>query len=464
MRCIHTLHAPMVVLVTILTLHPPALSADTPPLVATTPDDVVHGQTMPARLSAEDRVAGFFDLWYETKYNFAFFDRVPDVNWDAVRREFLPLVIRDQSDDDYYRLLQRCMALLRDGHTEVILERPRGSLPLRVRMLEGRAIVTEVFQSPQTVQAAVKPGMELTHLGGAPVPDLLARDIYPYISASTPQGRDRSAAETLVRGQPNATATLTIQDVDGRPRTVMLTLGDVSRLPWFARRPPLEYRPLSEGIAVVAIHSFGSDRVVREFDNVFDNIRRSRGLVIDIRDNGGGDSGNADAIVARLIDRPVQGHRWRTRQYLPAFRAWGMKESWYQGKPVEIRPRGQTWDGPLVILIGPDTASAAEDFLIPLVTRKRATLVGEATAGTTGQPLFIQLPGGRRARICTKRDTWPDGTEFVGVGVLPDAQVRPTRDDIAAGRDVVLEHALEFLKARASSQPADGATATHPAS
>ena len=49
------------------------------------------------------------------------------------------------------------------------------------------------------------------------------------------------------------------------------------------------------------------------------------------------------------------------------------------------------------------------------------------------------------ARICTKRDTYPDGREFVGIGVIPDIEIEPTRQDIAEGRDVVLEKALEVL-------------------
>ena len=87
---------------------------------------------------------------------------------------------------------------------------------------------------------------------------------------------------------------------------------------------------------------------------------------------------------------------------------------------------------------------AAEDFVVALHAAERATLVGEKTAGTTGQPLIIDLPGGS-ARICTKWDTYPDGRDFVGVGVIPDVEVRPTQAALAAGTDIVLEKGLEVL-------------------
>jgi hypothetical protein len=56
------------------------------------------------------------------------------------------------------------------------------------------------------------------------------------------------------------------------------------------------------------------------------------------------------------------------------------------------------------------------------------------------------LPGGGNARICSKRDTYPDGREFVGIGIQPDKVVRPTLADLRAGRDTVLEAALKELK------------------
>jgi C-terminal processing protease CtpA/Prc len=43
---------------------------------------------------------------------------------------------------------------------------------------------------------------------------------------------------------------------------------------------------------------------------------------------------------------------------------------------------------------------------------------------------------------------YPDGREFVGVGIIPDVEVHPTAADIAAGHDVVLEKGLEVLRSK----------------
>jgi carboxyl-terminal processing protease len=65
----------------------------------------------------------------------------------------------------------------------------------------------------------------------------------------------------------------------------------------------------------------------------------------------------------------------------------------------------------VVVLISGETFSAAEDFCSAYVGLKRGALVGEPTDGSTGQPLTFAVPGGIMARVCTKRDAYPDGTE-----------------------------------------------------
>ena len=99
-------------------------------------------------------------------------------------------------------------------------------------------------------------------------------------------------------------------------------------------------------------------------------------------------------------------------------------------------------------LTSAQTFSAAEDFAVAFRGMKRGIIVGEASGGSTGQPLFLDLPGGGKGRICVKRDTYPDGTAFVGVGVLPDVEAHPTVAGVRAGTDPVLDRALAELGKR----------------
>jgi C-terminal processing protease CtpA/Prc len=240
-------------------------------------------------------------------------------------------------------------------------------------------------------------------------------------------------------------ATLLVRPLQGAEREVVLTRGylTASRAP--ARREDGE---VEDGIVYVAIDGFGSEDDVVHFDALLPRIRQARGLIIDVRRNGGGSTSIAAKVIASLTDRKLPGSRWKTRMHRPAFKAWGQPEEWHAGKHADVAPARDPFLGPVVVLIGPETFSAAEDFLVVLKASERATLVGSRTAGSTGQPLRIELPGGGGARVCSKRDTFPDGTEFVGIGVLPDVEVTVTRQDFVAGRDVVLERGLEELRRR----------------
>jgi len=66
--------------------------------------------------------------------------------------------------------------------------------------------------------------------------------------------------------------------------------------------------------------------------------------------------------------------------------------------------------------------------------------------GSTGQPMSFKLPGGAWARICTKKDTYPDGREFVGYGVAPDIFVPLTVEEMINKRDDALAKAVEVIK------------------
>ena len=71
--------------------------------------------------------------------------------------------------------------------------------------------------------------------------------------------------------------------------------------------------------------------------------------------------------------------------------------------------------------------------------------MGEKTYGSTGQPFVSDLPGGGFAIVCTKKDVFKDGREFVGYGIVPHITVKRTLQDYYDQRDAVLEKALEYL-------------------
>jgi C-terminal processing protease CtpA/Prc len=59
-------------------------------------------------------------------------------------------------------------------------------------------------------------------------------------------------------------------------------------------------------------------------------------------------------------------------------------------------------------------------------------------------PYLYDFHNGMTLKISVKRQYFPDGSEFEGVGIRPDIEVRPSIDDLKNGRDPILEKALEL--------------------
>jgi hypothetical protein len=182
------------------------------------------------------------------------------------------------------------------------------------------------------------------------------------------------------------------------------------------------------------------------------------GIVLDLRETTRTESGreNGYAILARLIERPCLTSRWRTPLYRPVYRGADASDSsraWLVGPPDTIRPRqGRApFAGPVAILASPRTAGAAEDLLVAFRNSARGPIVGETSAGSTGQTSLLPLARGWRFRLTVTRDAFPDGTEFARTGVAPDLPVAVKVDDVLAGRDAPLERARAYL---ASAPPA----------
>jgi len=403
-------------------------------------------------LPEKEKVAGLSRLWSEAKYNFAFFDRLGGLDWDALYISYLPKVQATRSTLEYYKTLAEFCAQLRDGHTGVSypreIESRLGWPAITTRLLEGRVFIDNV-RDPALKERGITHGLEILSVDGAAVWEYGQKNVAPARGASTKQDLEAKTYENaLLGGLVEKPVALTLQDAEGKITQVSLRRlnpAESDQLPHDPWRR-FEYKMLPGNLAYVALRSFGNDALIGEFDTAFANICKSDGLILDLRENGGGSSNVGWAILGYLTDKVFLSTQWRTSDYRPAYRAWGRTGKWYSEGPQNLWPHGpEPYRKPVVVLTSAHTYSAAEDFAVVFDAMKRGKIVGEPTGGSTGQPLVIALPGGGSARICTKHDRYPDGKEFVGVGIQPDILVGPTVADFRAGRDTVLDAAIREL-------------------
>lgn len=442
------------------------------------PADFIYYKAPGKTLSQEQRIFGFTQFWTEVKYNFAFFDQVPQLNWDHVFIEYLPLIEKDQSDAEYYKTMTRMCALLKDGHTNVYpsfgAREGVDSPPVWLINIGGKAIVENVSE---TLAPSLPVGTEILTVNGIPVQQYLEENLYPYISSSTQHIRTDWAIRDMLDGKQGTEVEVSYKAPKGKEQKISLVRNS-QNVTWIKKQQPwklLEFKKLPGNIAYVSLNSFGDEDIVKQFESKIDSINNCKALIIDIRKNGGGSSGNGYGIIEHLTHRSFVGSAWRTRELRSAYRAWGsFRVNNYRSNARRSEPlsdwerntvqyyKGEVWyrepgdtltptatkkvTVPFVVLTGHNTASAAEDFLIALDNLHITTTIGSKTFGSTGQPITIELPDGGSARVCTKRDEYPDGRQFVGYGINPDITIENSVDDLISGNDSVLKKAIEVLQ------------------
>lgn len=401
-------------------------------------------------ITEDEKVAGLSKFWSEVKYNFANFDLVPDVNFDSLYLAWLPKVRQSASTLDYYKLLVELGAMLRDGHTNVYmpaeLTETVYSRPLvRTRLVEDKVLITGVYDPALSKQGIVI-GQEVVKVNGLPVKDYAARHVLPFQSSSTQQDRlVRTYDYMLLGGALNEPIKLELRDVSNK--TTEHTIPRVKPAERSAKLqvPSFEYRMLSGNIAYIALNTFGNDSTAIEFAARFEEISKAKAIIFDVRNNGGGNTSTGWDILSYLIDTTKEVHSSYTRDYRPTWRAWNRNQQISVNKSALGPNNKLPYTKPVIVLTSARTFSAAEDFAAAFKTMNRGLLIGEPTGGSSGQPLFITLPGNGTARICTKRDMLGNGEEFVGKGVMPDKFVSPAIHDIRNGIDAELQAAIREL-------------------
>lgn len=420
----------------------------------------------PESLTPEQRIYGLSLFWQEANYNFAFFDRVPELDWDSAYLAFIPRVLDAATTWDYYRELQRFAALLRDGHTGISMPaalqdqtRLRDTYPwVLTTHVEGRMLVTNAGRS---LVDRLPPYSEIVRIDGRPAGEVALQRRGPATFAGTEHHRLERVFREALYGPADEAVFIEYVTPEGKDRSMRLNRDRRTRedtwTPDVAASPPFELRWVGAGdIAWVTLNTFNDTIVYEAFEAALPELRRrARGLILDVRANDGGVSPYGYRVASWITDDTLRAPEWETPEHRAALKAWGQwdaryapyaaMDGWFTSTLDPIAPaEGERLRVPVVVLQDHGSFSAAEDFVVLVRDLPHVTTVGRHTGGATGQPLFFRLPGGGSARIATVRDR---GVR-AGRGYAPEVPVEVTVDDVRSGRDAALERAVEILTGR----------------
>lgn len=417
-------------------------------------------------LTDEEKLFGLSTLWQEVNYNFAFFNQVPDLNWDNEYKKAIHDVLQSDSDLAYYKVLQTLTAKLQDGHTQVYLptslSKKFSTLKIKVKQENGAYYIVD-FAKELSNQLIL--GAEIMSVNNISTPKYIHNKVAPTIAASTTQGKIKLIEDYFFYGMKDELVEIEMNK-DGISKKVSLIRNYANYNDWKLNSDEIlkdfAYRKQGD-IAVVELNSFEQKDIIKKFEHKINEINKSKGLIIDLRHNTGGLGIVGLNIAKHLVQsNQIVDLAWKSKFHVASHKAWGnsglqimgydkveaysdfgdLKE-WIEITPdtIQLKADRKKINVPIKILIGPSTASSAENFLAFLVNEKNIETYGSSTFGSTGQPIYFSLPGNGYARVCAKRNYFPDGTEFVGYGITPIFAVKNTVNDLIQKRDKV------FLKA-----------------
>jgi carboxyl-terminal processing protease len=400
-----------------------------------------------AHMSLNDR-AYIASRVYASLVYFARGQELRQTDVDAAYKTYLEKALADEDRFAFSRATSEFLATLHNSHTlfwDMQLIQAGGKLPFIAVFIYGKWIVTE------SRTTGLQPGDEIESIDGQNF-EQFYQDRRRLISASTEHWARRALFVELPDFDPNAHLFPERFELGlGGGRKVAIDRRAVTAKPVVAT----EGRWLEPGkIAYIRIPSFFHPEFEKRALELAREYRGAGLLIIDVRGNAGGST--PSDLTAFLMDRPYRWWSESTPIVLPYFRYRASQGQWeYQpfGNPDMVwpsilqQPPKDNFHGKLALLVDEGCHSSCEDFAMPFKDNGRALLYGDTTAGSSGQPYILDFGDGMMLLVGSKREIFPNGTRFEGIGIKSDVEVARTVLDIRHGRDAVLEAARKSLAA-----------------
>lgn len=204
----------------------------------------------------------------------------------------------------------------------------------------------------------------------------------------------------------------------------------------------IDYAILPENVGYVRYNSFASPIGEGNLDHVLAYLNVCSALIIDVRDNGGGELTNVETLVRRFItERMLAGYI--SHKTGPGHDSFSEPYAYYYD-PAE---KGRImWGKPVAVLASRGTFSAANNFVSVMKCLPGVKIVGSTTGGGSGMPYNSELPNGWGVRFsaCSMLD--PEGVSTEN-GVEPSAGCAVDMDPQQAleGHDTILDFAIKLL-------------------
>jgi carboxyl-terminal processing protease len=241
---------------------------------------------------------------------------------------------------------------------------------------------------------------------------LMRGDVILAVNGEPITGKPQTAVIGKIRGPKGTSVRLTIQRGKQPPFDVNVKREAI-------QVPQVTYKLVDGDIAYIDANIFG-DKTTRELDAALQHAQRdnAKGIILDLRDNGGGWVTAAQQMIGRFVPKGVAFYEDMTRG-----------PGGENPKDVITSKDVRAYDVPLVVLVNKGSASASEIVSGSLQAHHRAKLVGDVTFGKGSEQSVHNLSRGSSAHITIAHWLTPDKRDIHGKGLTPDVLVKSGAND-----------------------------------
>ena len=390
------------------------------------------------------RLAAVALAWNIPQHFYPYFD-VVRTDWPRALSRALRQAALDADERAFLDTMRGMVAALKDGHGRV--SHPcEGELfvpAVCLDLAQKRVVVTHVAAGGPR---AVRRGDVVLTVNGEPAAQA-ARRVGALISSATPQWKQVRTMRELLAGPKGSVVAGTVSRGGGPARSVRLRR--TVRLGAVREPRPDKVAEVRPGVIYVDL-----DRIAQsDWDAALPALQSAQAIVFDLR---GYPYRYDPVLLGHLRDRALRSPEWRLPIITqPDGIGMSFAKSHWTVPRLEPRLRAR-----VAMLTGGGAISAAEQWVAMFEHYRLGEVVGGPTAGTNGNVNPFTTPGGYWVCWTGLKVLKHDGSQHHGVGILPTVPVSRTLEGVAAGRDEVLERAIEVLLSPTQPPPHRPTTAS----
>jgi hypothetical protein len=228
--------------------------------------------------------------------------------------------------------------------------------------------------------------------------------------------------------------------VFNRPRTANANpTAHASILGKLQQAGPARWAITSDKIGYIGIYGWNDGKIPAWCNEALEQMRNTRGLILDVRLNGGGSEDQAMEFAGRFLKNEFV---YAYNQFRNGPRHTNLTEKFERNVKVAGPWR---YDRPVLLLIGQKCMSSNESFIGMMMGGPQVTTMGDHTCGSSGNPEIVKLPLEMTVSVPKWIDYLPDGTPLDERGFQPQVLFKPAPGAFEGGRDDLLTAAIERL-------------------